>query len=474
MPSIGGRHTRRARFAYAVPAVILVAMAAAPATARDQALHLFNANPSRSYTVLRNGATQATLNSSINGSLVFSSQTSPGDQFRIFETGGGATPPSIPTGVAASGDAVGCAHLSWNPNPETDVTLYRVYYGQGSGAYVDSIDATGTVADLCGLTDGTWYFAVRAHNSAGLLSGLSLEASASVSNGDAQPPVPPGLLVVRAGAPGCVDVLWNGSGDPTVVGYVVDYGSSSVQAGPATSYDQTLDAEASAFSKFPLDSRLLEAIEALGFKIPTPIQEEGMTPLLNGRDVIGRARTGSGKTAAYGLPLLELVKDGGKAVRALVFAPTRELAIQITDALRSYAIKLPIDMLTIYGGTSYRTQFRALARGVSVVVGTPGRILDHVEKGTLDLSAVEFFVIDEADEMLRMGFIDDVEKVLSKMPEERQLALFSCVWKDFLLGVDVSEGVRSCSIFWVECAACKTWSASYAFGNILFTIGFEC
>jgi len=222
--------------------MILVAMAAAPASARDQAIHLFSVSPSQSYTVLRNGATHATLNSTANGALVFSSPTSPGDQFRIFVAGGGATPPSIPDGVAASGDGVGCAHLSWSPNPETDVTLYRVYYGEGSGAYTDSVDATGTAVDVCGLTDGTWYFAVRAHNSTGLLSGLSIEVSASVSNGNAQPPVAPSFIVVSEGTPGCVDVSWNASGDPTVVGYVVDYGTSSVESGPATSYDVTVDA----------------------------------------------------------------------------------------------------------------------------------------------------------------------------------------------------------------------------------------
>ncbi len=194
--------------------------------------------------------------------------------------------------------------------------------------------------------------------------------------------------------------------------------------------DAPSDDAAPAFSDFPLDPRILEAVTALGFDTPTPIQAEGMIPLLEGRDVIGRARTGSGKTAAYGLPLLERVKDGGRTVRALVLAPTRELALQITEALRSYATKLDVAMLTVYGGTSYTPQLRALSRGVTVVVGTPGRVLDHMDRGTLDLSSVEVFILDEADEMLRMGFIDDVEKVIAATPEGRQVALFSASMPD--------------------------------------------
>ncbi len=181
----------------------------------------------------------------------------------------------------------------------------------------------------------------------------------------------------------------------------------------------------SPFAELALDPRLLEALDALGFEEPTPIQAEAIPALLEGRDVIGRARTGSGKTAAFGLPLLERVKDGAGPVRALVLTPTRELALQVTEALRGFAKRLPVRMVTVYGGAAYGPQLKALAAGVPVVVGTPGRVLDHLERGTLDLSALELLVLDEADEMLRMGFLEDVQKVLKASPPSRQIALFS-------------------------------------------------
>jgi len=181
----------------------------------------------------------------------------------------------------------------------------------------------------------------------------------------------------------------------------------------------------STFADLPLDPRLLKAIESEGYETPTPIQTEAIPPLLEGRDMVGRARTGSGKTAAFALPLLERVKESNGRVRALVLCPTRELAIQVGKSLKRYGAGLAVRGLTVYGGTSYGPQFSALKRGVDVVVCTPGRILDHIDRGSLDLSAVEFFVLDEADEMLRMGFIDDVERILSATPESRQVALFS-------------------------------------------------
>ncbi len=189
--------------------------------------------------------------------------------------------------------------------------------------------------------------------------------------------------------------------------------------------------EPSSFASFELDDRLASAVADLGFENATPIQAAAIPALLTGVDVIGRARTGSGKTAAFGLPLLEKVKEGGKKVRAVVLAPTRELAIQVTQAIKSYGAHLPqVRMLTIYGGASFQAQAAALRRGVSVVVGTPGRVLDHLNRGTLDLSNVEVFVLDEGDEMLRMGFIDDVEAILSATPQERQVALFSASMPD--------------------------------------------
>lgn len=179
------------------------------------------------------------------------------------------------------------------------------------------------------------------------------------------------------------------------------------------------------FADFSLDPRIVAALSGLGFDTPTPIQAEAMPPVLDGHDLIGRARTGSGKTAAFGLPLLERVKDGKAPVRGLVLTPTRELALQVTEALRTYARKLPVSLVTIYGGASYGPQNAALRKGVPIVVGTPGRVLDHLRRGTLDLSQLEMLVLDEADEMLRMGFLEDVETVLAAAPAQRQVLLFS-------------------------------------------------
>ncbi len=181
----------------------------------------------------------------------------------------------------------------------------------------------------------------------------------------------------------------------------------------------------STFDEFGLDPAITAAVDKLGFETATPVQASTIPPLLAGKDVIGQARTGSGKTAAFGLPLLERVKDGGPSVRGLVLAPTRELAIQVTEAIRSFATGLPIRVVAIYGGAPYPPQLKALRNGATIVVGTPGRVIDHMERGTLDLSEVETLVLDEADEMLRMGFIEAVEFVLEALPETRQIALFS-------------------------------------------------
>lgn len=179
------------------------------------------------------------------------------------------------------------------------------------------------------------------------------------------------------------------------------------------------------FAGLGLDPRLLEAVAELGFTEPTDVQAGTIPPLLKGRHVVGQARTGSGKTAAFGLALLDRLKDGGPN-RALVLAPTRELAVQVAQALRSFATKLDgVRIATIYGGADYRPQLKALADGPTVVVGTPGRVIDMLDRGALDLSAVEVMVLDEADEMLRMGFIDDVEKLIAATPDNRQVVLFS-------------------------------------------------
>ncbi len=180
-----------------------------------------------------------------------------------------------------------------------------------------------------------------------------------------------------------------------------------------------------AFTQFELDPALQSAVAELGFETATPIQAETIPAILAGRDVIAQARTGSGKTAAFGLPMLEGIKDGGRAVRALVLCPTRELALQVSEAIRSFAVGLPVRGLAVYGGAPYPPQLRALKEGATVVVGTPGRVIDHIERGTLKLGEVELLVLDEADEMLRMGFLEAVETILEAVPEKRQVALFS-------------------------------------------------
>jgi ATP-dependent RNA helicase DeaD len=179
------------------------------------------------------------------------------------------------------------------------------------------------------------------------------------------------------------------------------------------------------FAQFGLDPRLLRAVDGLGYSGATPVQAEAIPPLMEGRDVLGQARTGSGKTAAFALPMLQRLRTPGNGVRALVLAPTRELAVQVTKAIESFSEHMPVRVLSVYGGTSYGPQLQALSRGVDVVVGTPGRLLDLMDRGNLDLSRVEMLVLDEADEMLRMGFIDDVERIIAATPPGRQVALFS-------------------------------------------------
>ncbi|MFT4257796.1 MAG: DEAD/DEAH box helicase [Pseudoxanthomonas sp.] len=180
------------------------------------------------------------------------------------------------------------------------------------------------------------------------------------------------------------------------------------------------------FSELGLSPAVQAALAVVGYESPSPIQAATIPALLAGRDVLGQAQTGTGKTAAFALPVLSTLDFDAKKPQALVLAPTRELAIQVAEAFQKYAAKIPgFQVLPIYGGQSYHPQLQALKRGVHVVVGTPGRVIDHLERGSLDLSGLTTLVLDEADEMLRMGFIDDVETVLKKTPETRQVALFS-------------------------------------------------
>ncbi|HUA79008.1 MAG TPA: DEAD/DEAH box helicase [Dyella sp.] len=183
---------------------------------------------------------------------------------------------------------------------------------------------------------------------------------------------------------------------------------------------------AAGFSSLALAPEVLRALADVGYESPSPIQAATIPPLLEGRDVLGQAQTGTGKTAAFALPILSRMEMRAGKPQALVLAPTRELAIQVAEAFQRYAAHMPgFQVLPIYGGQGYGPQLHALRRGVHLVVGTPGRVIDHLDRGTLDLSELRFIVLDEADEMLRMGFIDDVEKVLQATPPQRQVALFS-------------------------------------------------
>ena len=180
------------------------------------------------------------------------------------------------------------------------------------------------------------------------------------------------------------------------------------------------------FRDLNLPTELLKALDEVGYETPSPIQAKTIPLLMAGTDVLGNAPTGTGKTAAFGLPLLSRVDVTDNHVQLMVLTPTRELAIQVAEALQRYASHMKgFHVLPIYGGQEYSGQIRQLKRGVHVIVGTPGRIMDHIRKRTLDLSGLRALVLDEADEMLRMGFLDDVEWILEQMPKERQMALFS-------------------------------------------------
>jgi ATP-dependent RNA helicase DeaD len=181
------------------------------------------------------------------------------------------------------------------------------------------------------------------------------------------------------------------------------------------------------FADLGLSPAVLSVLEALGYEEPTPIQVKAVPPLQEGRDVIGRAATGTGKTAAFALPLVERVEPGKPGVQGLVMAPTRELAVQVAQAIDRYGGGR-LRVLAVYGGQPIERQLRELRRGVQVVVGTPGRLLDHMRRGSLDLSTVRYVVLDEADEMLDMGFIEDIETVLEATPADRQTALFSATF----------------------------------------------
>lgn len=191
------------------------------------------------------------------------------------------------------------------------------------------------------------------------------------------------------------------------------------------------DSAVTSFSQLELPAPLQKALADVGYETPSPIQAEIIPHVLEGADVLGQAQTGTGKTAAFALPVLARLDLSLKTPQVLVLAPTRELAIQVAEAFQKYARYMKgFHVLPVYGGSDMRTQLRQLERGVHVVVGTPGRVMDHMRRGSLDLSKLQTLVLDEADEMLRMGFIDDVEWILEKTPKERQIALFSATMPD--------------------------------------------
>lgn len=190
------------------------------------------------------------------------------------------------------------------------------------------------------------------------------------------------------------------------------------------------------FRALGLSDGILKALEKKGFEEPTPIQEKTIPLLINGeKDIIGQAQTGTGKTAAFGLPILEKIEKHQKFIQAVVVAPTRELAIQVAEELDSFKIDKKIQIATVYGGQSIEQQLRKLKKGVDIVVGTPGRIIDHLNRKSMNLSQVNYVVLDEADEMLNMGFREDIENILSHVNKERQMLLFSATMPNEILAI---------------------------------------
>jgi len=189
------------------------------------------------------------------------------------------------------------------------------------------------------------------------------------------------------------------------------------------------------FKDLPLNPEVMRGIEELGFSGLFPIQAQAIIPLIEGRDVIGQAQTGTGKTAAFGIPMVERLNPKGNNVQGLVLEPTRELAIQVAEHISRLSKYAAFKVLPIYGGEPIQKQIYALDKGVDIVVGTPGRIIDHLKRGTLDLASVKIVVLDEADRMLDMGFIDDIEYILSRIPANRQTSLFSATINQSVMNV---------------------------------------
>lgn len=192
--------------------------------------------------------------------------------------------------------------------------------------------------------------------------------------------------------------------------------------------------EVKGFNEFNLSKEVLKAIEEMGFEEPTPIQYKTIPEILENKDVIGQAQTGTGKTAAFGIPIIERVDSSKKTAQALVLCPTRELAVQVSEELKHLSkYKKGINIVPIYGGQAIERQIQLLKMGVQIVIGTPGRIIDHLKRKTLKVDNIKYFVLDEADEMLNMGFIEDVEWILDKTPKEKQIVLFSATMPQEIL-----------------------------------------
>ncbi|OBF27432.1 DEAD/DEAH box helicase [Mycobacterium sp. ACS4331] len=213
--------------------------------------------------------------------------------------------------------------------------------------------------------------------------------------------------------------------DPDQTGVSTEGSASISEPSPAPSDDSDAP-DSPTFADLNINPAVLRAVTDVGYESPSAIQAATIPALLEGSDVVGLAQTGTGKTAAFAIPILSKIDTASRATQALVLAPTRELALQVAEAFGRYGAHLPgINVLPIYGGSSYGPQLAGLKRGAQIVVGTPGRVIDHLEKGRLDLSHLDYLVLDEADEMLQMGFAEDVERILADTPEYKQVALFS-------------------------------------------------
>ena len=191
------------------------------------------------------------------------------------------------------------------------------------------------------------------------------------------------------------------------------------------------------FEELEISKETKRALKVAGYINATPIQQKAIPCILQGEDLIGQSKTGTGKTASYGLPIIEKIEPKEKTVQAIILCPTRELAVQISEEIKKFTkYKENIKNLAIYGGQSIETQIRALKKGVQIVIGTPGRVMDHMRRKTLKLNNVKIVVLDEADEMLNMGFEEDIETILKDVPEQRQTVLFSATMNKKILGIE--------------------------------------